>query len=46
LDPSGTVTLIEWDPGDGSSCGSSFTLIVLGSVGSRDLLENGYDCDV
>jgi hypothetical protein len=46
LDPSGTVSLIEWDPGDGSSCGSSFTLIVLGSVGSRDLLENGYDCDV
>lgn len=45
-DPTGTIALIEWDPGDGSNCQSSFSLLILGSAGLRDLLENGYDCDV
>lgn len=45
-DPTGTIALIEWDPGDGSTCQSSFSLLILGSGGPRDLLENGYDCDV
>lgn len=45
-DPTGTIALIEWDPGDGSTCLSSFSLLILGAAGLRDLLENGYDCDV
>jgi hypothetical protein len=45
-DPNGTIALIEWDPGDGSTCLSSFSLLILGSAGPRELLENGYDCDV
>lgn len=40
------VALVEWDPGDGSACASSFTLLMLMPRGSRAPLENGYGCDV
>ena len=41
-----TLALIDWDHGDGSTCGHAFTLLTLTPAGSRVPLENGYDCDV
>jgi len=43
--PGDTLALIEWDPGDGSTCGHMFTLITL-VPSTRLPLDNGYDCDV
>lgn len=43
--PGDTLALIEWDPGDGSTCGHMFTLITL-LPASRLPRDNGYDCDV
>ena len=43
--PGDTLALIEWDPGDGSTCGHMFTLITLVPP-TRLPLDNGYDCDV
>jgi len=40
-----TLALIEWDPGDGSTCGHQFTLITLVPA-TRAPVDNGYDCDI